>query len=134
MNINDERTFFLNLSSPNVKKRIIGMLEKPEKRKKFRALLPHSTIFDSRWVCNIPKNKQCPDGIYRMLRDKNAPDDCHMISSCGEIEGVDMPLREALERVVGQLLGGTVIICIAESLGYFEGEEYGDRYILCRNV
>ncbi|KAB8141177.1 hypothetical protein F8S13_20465 [Chloroflexia bacterium SDU3-3] len=45
-----------------------------------------------------------------------------MLSSIAELDGRELPLAHALERVVGYGLP-SVVICIAGRLGYFEAEQ-----------
>jgi hypothetical protein len=78
-----------------------------------------------------PHNKT-PARIESLLRDRGAPDTCHVISEAGSLDGKDMKLSEAIQAVIG--LGyGTLLSCIPGQLGYYEGEDPGVRYILERN-
>jgi hypothetical protein len=134
MNLDDEKSFIMKFGLKHVRNRIAEMLEKEtlKKRGKLRLLLPHSAIFDPKWIHNIPKKRQHPDEIYELLKGRNAPSVCHIISAIRRLDGCEMPLKEALDQIVGDPThGGTIIICIPDHLGYFEGEEYGDKYIIC---
>ena len=130
MNIDIERSFVMKFVSKDKKRRILEMLEKPKKREKLRRLLPHSALFDPKWICHIPRDRQQTDEIYQMLRNKHSPENCYLISSAPGFDGIELSLKEALDQIK-HLVAGTIIICIPEQLAYFEGEVYGDRYILC---
>jgi hypothetical protein len=41
-----------------------------------------------------------------------------------------MELEKALAEIIGQGMG-TFISCIPGKLGYFEGEDPGERYLVC---
>lgn len=132
MNTEMERTFLAKFVARHRKDRLLGMLQKPKKREDFKRLLPHgsSVEFETRWICAIPMRAQNADDIYRMLKDRDTPDTCYMISTSPGLDGAEMPLKEALDSVMGKLLGGTIIICDPRSLAFVEGEDYHDRYIL----
>lgn len=75
---------------------------------------------------SIPPKDQNIEGICALLKARGAPDLCRVIS---EIDGRDMPLREALEATVGYGMG-TLISCVPGRLGYFEGEGKNARFLL----
>lgn len=56
---------------------------------------------------------------------------CIAISADRELDGREPSLADALPEVVGSN-GGTVLSCLPGVLAYYEGEEPGDRRILCR--
>jgi hypothetical protein len=71
--------------------------------------------------------------ILGRLADLGAPDVCHVISSNPEIDGRDMPLREALQVTVGSRFG-TFISCVPGRLAYYESEEPNERYLCHRQL
>ncbi len=113
------------------RKRMKEIISKKKTRFKFISLLPHFNDFDSRFVKDIPPNQQTPVQIYKILREKGAPDLCYIISSDKDIDQKTNKLCDSLDIIVGSGYG-TIISCIPGKLGYFEGESPGDRCILER--
>jgi len=64
-----------------------------------------------------------------LLISLGAPAECYVISAHSEIDCKTLPLARAVEEVVGSL-DGTVIICIANKLAYWEAEDLRIRYVL----
>jgi hypothetical protein len=105
-------------------------------KKRYRELegwLSHGAAWDPRWVTPVPVAEQDAGAIERILRSLGAPDDCHVLCGAGGVDGKDLPLRNALDLVVGSICG-TLVICIPGRLAYHEGEERHDRNILHRPV
>ena len=117
---------------PNPRRqRYLGLLQHPADRKKLLRYLAHFHDLDPRYCRRVAPDQQTPDALLALLRARKAPDTCHVISEGREVDGADMPLKEALDHVVGMALG-TFISCIPGRLAYFEGEEPGERYVLER--
>jgi hypothetical protein len=51
------------------------------------------------------------------------------MSESSEVDGRDLPLKTAIEEVLGYGLG-SVISCIPGQLAYYEGEMPSDRFVL----
>lgn len=110
--------------------RYLGFLGNPKRRDKLRGLLAHGTEghLDAACKKNILPKDQNVEGILSILTARGAPESCRVISQYSRIDGRDMPLREALEEVVGY--GGALISCVPGRLGYFEGEGKNVRFLL----
>ena len=94
--------------------------------------LYHFKDLDQRFISRIPAAEDSADGIEALLRSKGAPDLCYAISTDSDLDGRTVTLRAALTRIHG-LGHGTLLSCVPGSLGYFEGEEIGERYVLERS-
>ena len=92
--------------------------------------LDHFHDLDPRFAHRIPPRDQFVDKIYRILKEKGAPATCHVMGM-SDLDGQDVDLREALEDIVDSPWGN-FISCIPGKLGYFGGEEPGERYTLER--
>jgi hypothetical protein len=100
-------------------------------RAKLRAGLAHFHDLDPRYAHPLPADVHTPTEIASLLRSHGAPPTCYVLSEESGIDGRELPLEEALDRVVG--LGmGTFLSCVPGRLAYFEGEEARERYILER--
>src|ERR1700730_4152473 len=111
--------------------RLIFLLGHKEKKRRKVVLnsLNHFRDLDLRLAQQVPPAMQSAKAIGQLLQQKGAPPDCYVISDDWSIDGRFMPLKEALTTVVSQGLG-TLLSCIPGKLGYFEGEDTGERFIL----
>ena len=120
----------------NMQERFLFELCSPKKRKNGIGRLCHQydKIFNRDYMIEIPKDDLNLTGIGSMLKNHEINSNCYLISYDEEIDGMYLPLMQALERVVG--LGmPSIISCITGKLAYFEGEqEIGmpPRFILKR--
>jgi hypothetical protein len=55
------------------------------------------------------------------------------MSASSDLDGQETDLRQVLDEVVGYQ-SGTFVSCLPGQLGYFEGEEPNERYILERRA
>lgn len=98
-------------------------------RVKFIGMLAHVLRLDERTSTRIPANQQNTGSILNLLRDKGAPDECYVISEDPEIDGTSQQLIHAMDRVMG-LGSATIISCIPGVLGFYQGEDRNERYLL----
>jgi hypothetical protein len=111
--------------------RMISLLSKTKRRRVILRTLDHFKDLDKRYCRLVPSPQSC-DQIESMLCDLGAPGHCHVISGDSRLDARLMPLSEALRQVVGCQMGA-LLSCIPGRLGYFEGEEAHDRWILRRS-
>ena len=116
---------------PTKQERLVELLGRPKRRQDVLRTLYHFRDLDPRFISRIPAAQDTAEGIAALLRSKGAPDLCYAISTDSEIDGKTVPLDEALTRIKG-FGDGTLLSCVRGSLGYFEGEERGERYVLER--
>jgi hypothetical protein len=122
---------FVEFVAPRRQERIRALLKAPSNRKKLIAMLPHFSDFDSRWLVHIEPSDHNALRILQLLRDRNAPDMCYVISENYKIDGTSVELATALKDTIGFGFG-TVISCIPGELIYYESEDCGHRVILSR--
>jgi hypothetical protein len=116
---------------PEKRARYLSLLESQRGRKKLLNDLNHCHDLDPRFAKPIPSNKQSEQSIENLLKQKGAPDKCHVMSDNPEIDNREMSLRDALSKTVA-MDAGTLISCIPGKLAYFEMEGFEGRYILER--
>ena len=116
---------------PAKQRRLLELLPNPKRRSTILETLYHFRDLDPRFAKPIPPAEQSPKGVERLLLKLGAPGDCYLISDRRDLDARTMPLASALEEIVGEG-GGTLVSCVPGLLGYFEGEEPGDRWILDR--
>lgn len=110
---------------------LVELLGRPKRRREVLTTLYHFADLDPRFVSKIPVAVDSATGIEALLKAKGAPDLCYAISTDSELDGRSVPLGATLTRIHG-MGHGTLLSCVPGSLGYFEGEEMGARYILER--
>ena len=129
--LEQEAAFIRAFIVPTKQERFIELLGKPKRRRDILGTLYHFGDLDPRFISKIPAAQHTAEGIAALLRSKGAPDLCYAISTDSEIDGKTVPLGATLTRIIG-LGDGTLLSCVPGSLGFFEGEEIGARYILER--
>ena len=115
---------------PAKARRYADLLATKRGRTKIVCGLDHFKDLDPRFCRKIPDSGD-ERTILHMLHELGAPSLCHVISSNAELDGCDMPLRDALALAVGSGFG-TFISCVPGQLAYFEGEGPSYRYICHR--
>jgi hypothetical protein len=118
---------------PRHRKRFQELLTSTHGREKLRQSLAHLLYLDPRFLTPIRGDSSRPEAIYRMLLARRAPTSCSALSEDPRLDGKQMPLQVALEQVVGKGFG-TLLSCIPGRLGFFEGEEAGERYLVERGA
>ena len=129
--MNEEETLISTFVSGAKRKHLVEILANPKRRHRAAATLAHFIDFDPGLVIPLGSDMQTPSAIEAALRSRGAGEHCHVISENRAIDGKHLPLKLALEKVVGQGLG-TLLSCVAGELAYYEGAGPGDRCILAR--
>jgi hypothetical protein len=114
---------------PERRRRWLELLASPKSRARLLNALAHNAPVDPRFSHLIPGSQHSKAKIEELLRSKGAPKTCHVISEDREIDGRELGLSDALERVRDY---GTFLSCIPGRLGYFQLEDVGHRYLLER--
>jgi hypothetical protein len=128
----DHETAFVTAFVVRTKRaRLVEFLRSPKRRRKVLDSLYHFRDLDPRFLVEIPPSDQHAEAIAALLAQRGAPSQCHVVSTDRELDGRDLPLVEALSRIVG-FGQGALVSCVPGRLGYFEGEWPKDRYILDR--
>jgi len=129
--MSDEETLISTFVNPAKRKHLIEILANPKRRHRATVTLAHFTEFDPSAVVPLDTAAQEPAAIESALRIRGAGDTCHVISENRDIDGKHLPLKVALEKVVGHGLG-TLLSCVPGELAYYEGTSPSDRCILAR--
>jgi hypothetical protein len=96
---------------------------------KWSAFMSSSEMLDPTILVPLEPSVQ-PSDLHRQLVRLGAPDSCEVVTDSAKGEGRS-PLMAAINAVFGQGFGA-IIVCVPGRLGYYEGEPFGDRYILHR--
>ena len=127
----DELALLGPFVEPAHRARLAGLLASPRGRAKFRTRLAHFGHLDPRWLVAVPPRDSHPAGVEAHLRAWGAPARCYVVSEDPGLDGRVLPLRAALEAVVGR--GSAAFVsCVPGELAYFEDEEPWERYLLVR--
>ena len=131
--MNEEATLISTFVDAVKRKHLIEILANPKRRARATATLAHFNDFDPNAVVHLGSDMQTPAAIEGALRSRGAGEKCHVISENRAIDGKTVPLKLALEKVVGQGMG-TLLSCVAGELAYYEGQSPADRSILARRA
>jgi len=111
--------------------RLASVVRTKKRYRELEGVLSHGHPWDERYVTALAADEQNPRAVEARLRALGAPESCHVLGGADGIDGADLPLREALEKIVGSSMGA-LVICIPGRLAYHEGEERHDRNLLSR--
>ena len=131
--MNEEEPLINSFVLRERRERMLEFHSNPKRRAKATAALAHFADLDPRWVVALRSDEQTPSAIERTLRQLGAGDLCHVVSENHAIDGKRLPLKSALDQVVGQGMG-TLLSCVPGVLAYFEGEGPSERCILARRA
>jgi hypothetical protein len=126
-----EAAFVRAFVIPPKQGRFLELLPNRKRRKSVLRTLYHFRDLDPRFASQIPASDQSTAQIEGLLLSFGAPKECYLISDDRDLDAHTMALTTALEEARGTG-GGTVLSCIPGQLGYYEGEEPGDRWLLRR--
>lgn len=113
------------------RRRWLTLRRTPRGRQKLRAQLAHLQHLDPRFAQLIASNQQTKYQIESLLKRRGAPEFCYVLSEDPQLDGRQMGLSEALDHIVGAGMG-SLVSCVPGHLGYYEGEEPNERYLLIR--
>jgi tetratricopeptide (TPR) repeat protein len=120
-----------------VHERVLFALSSPKRRLDALSRLCHDfdKMLEEQYMVAIPKPNSDVTKIANLLKQQGTADTCYVVSWNKEVDGKQLRLFDALERVVGFGMP-SIISCVPGRLAYFEGEqEFGSppRYILRRS-
>jgi hypothetical protein len=124
MNSHEEtiiRTFF----KPEKKERYLTLLGSKKGRRKALDALNHMADLDPRYSTEISADAD----IIALLRQKDAPPTCYVISDIGEIDGREIPLAEAVKEIEAKGWG-SLVGCVPGRLACYFGERGEARILL----
>lgn len=104
--------------------RLLALL-RAGRRGEVAGALAHLDALDGR-RCRRIEPGQAP---LTVLRAAGAPPTCLVLSEDDALDGLELPLEDALNEIVGSSLG-SLVTCVPGQLAYLEGEEPGDRWVL----
>ena len=112
---------------PTKRERYKKLLANPKRRAKLLDGLNHCRDLDPRYATEIASGTD----VVALLRKRGAPELCHVISDVAELDGREMPLREAIDETESHMWG-TLIGCLPGRLAYYYGEAGEQRLLLER--
>jgi hypothetical protein len=110
---------------PAKRDRYLSLVSNEKRRAEFLDCLNHCRDIDNRYATQLPSLAD----VISLLRAHGAPDVCRVISDCRDIDGREMPLRDAVEHA--ESVGwGTILCCIPGRLAYYLDEAGTRRRLL----
>lgn len=126
---NLEEEFVRAFADPAKKARYLGLLGTKKGRNTFRDELPHRLALDSRYASTVENDAIL---VLKLLQERGAPDTCALISASEELDGRSVSLEEGVNLVVAEDHGGTILLCRAGELAYYEDDYASHGVLLCR--
>jgi hypothetical protein len=130
-----EQAAIRSFIEPAKRAQYVTRLGSTETRQKFvNSHLYHMRDLDQRYAHRIPPGKQNAADVLRLLRERGASDRCYIVSSSSDYDGTEADLPLALDDVFSGGAAMIFLVCEPKRLGYFQGEDPGEGYILERSV
>ncbi len=108
------------------------LLELGDKRRAdVRELLHHAVRLDPRFAQHLKGSDAFPGPAEAMLRKRGAPSTCYVLAADSDLDGRELPVRDALEAIMG-MSNGAFVSCIPGRLGIYEYESMKSSYLLQR--
>ncbi len=114
---------------PEKRERYRSLLGSPKRRSTILRELYHRLAFRPERATELKGAASFAEPLETLLRGKGAGDTCYVISPDEELDGREMPLREALDALVGGD-GASVACCVVGRLAVWKGE--GECWVLER--
>ena len=101
------------------------------RRRDLRSRLQAALILDPRYRRPVPGSQASPWHLDALLRAQGAPPLCYVMAADPALDGRELPLRVALDAIVGQ--GDAAFVsCLPGRLGFFEYAAMKAAYLLSR--
>jgi len=84
-----------------------------------------------RFARHLTGDEAFAETVEAMLRTRGAPSICYVVAAHSELDGQEMPLRVALEAIIG-MGDGAFVSCIPGRLGFYEYASIKSSYLLSR--
>jgi hypothetical protein len=128
-----EQAFVRAFVVADKQERYLAKLGSKRHREEFLSRLHHSLDYEPKLATRVPPAKQSSSGILELLRNLGAPSQCYAIAADVTLDGRELPLKDALDAVVG-MGSGVVLCCVPGVLAYYESEETNSRFVLSRSL
>src|SRR3712207_5216845 len=111
--------------------RYLQHLAHPKRRRKLLDDLNHNPDFEPSYMTHLPFGHYDSEAVVKLLREKGAGNECHIIADDSDCDGLDLPLKEAIEYAIRHSWG-IVVLCVSERLAYYKMEDIKSAYLLER--
>lgn len=107
------------------------LLANPKRRSEQLGRLNHALDYIASLAQEIPSNRHNVEDVARLLHKRGMKDSdiVYIFSDVRELDGLHLPLRQALEKVLDAGFG-SVVCCIKGRLAYYRPEAPANGYVL----
>ena len=103
------------------RERYLQMLANPKRRRDILDRFNHLLDFDPSFAALVPKEMRTSERVVQLLRQRGAPEMCHVVVDSLDIDSEDLPLKEALESIIAHDFG-SVVCCLPGRLAFHKPE------------
>lgn len=125
-----EAAFVSSFVLPEKRARYLEFLARPKHRHKFLERLNHLLELIPEHA--TPIKSPVTSELERLLRARGAGAMAHVIADSTELDGLDLPLFEAIDGSLSDQFG-SIVSCIPGRLAFYKPEAPGDASILERS-
>lgn len=129
MNQEQEEAFVKAFIVQEKRERYSQLLANPKRRAKVLGTMYHSLDVIPARMLLIANADHSAEAVERLLRQKGAGPACYLISPERDLDQREMPLREAVAKLISED-GVAVVCCIPGRLAYYKAEL--EQYVLER--
>ena len=124
-----EEAFVRSFIVKDRRERYLSLLANPKRRPKLLDRLNHQLDLDYAFATPIPTRQRNVGDLEHLLRQKGAGAMCHVIADASPLDGADLLLHDALERLYGLHQFGVVFCCVAGRLAFYKPEDVSEHYL-----
>lgn len=118
--MNDHEAGLLTFLTPRSERRLRTLWEAPPKKRAAAREYLNQIEFDPHFQHPLSGAASLSNSVLEELQRRGASSRCYVISWDARIDGVELPLDEALVAASG-LFEATFLSCLPGKLGFFEG-------------
>ena len=122
MELNEQEADFVRAFIVKDKQeRYLQFLASPKRRREILDRFNHVLDFDPKFADLVPKEFRTADTLTQLLRKHGASETCHVMADSLGVDGADLPLREAVAKVIAHDFG-SVLCCLRGRLAFHKAE------------
>jgi hypothetical protein len=130
--MNEHEQGFLEFLAEPSRRRMKTLLELGERRRRdVLSQLHHAVRLDPRYSQHLTGSDAFSAPVEAKLQKLGAPATCYVIGANTDLDAREVPLREALNAIIG-MGNGAFVSCVPGRLGFYEFEDIKSSYLLAR--
>ncbi len=118
---NQEAAFVKAFIVKDKQERYLHLLASPKRRREILDRLNHNLDFDPKYAVLVPYEFRATAKTAQLLRTRGAGATCRVIADTLDADRLDLPLQEALARIIAHDFG-SVLCCLPGQIAFYKPE------------